>query len=351
MTSVRAPDGWPRSGSGCSRPRTVGSWAATGSLSCSAPRWGRPNRPSPCCTSTGRAVSARRPCCAPSPTRPAPPARSPCPWTRATSSRPRQASPRPCGPRPAWRTTRTSGRCSAAGAAAPSCCWTPMRRRRRWTTGCASSSCPSCRPTRSWCWPAASRPRRPGAPTPAGRLLRIMPLRNLRPEDSRAYLGRRRARGAHDACWPSPTATRWRCRWSPTCSPSGGEADGLHPGDAPDVMRELLERFVAQRPSPLHRAALEVCAHSRLTTEALLRAALDADDAPDALRLAARRCPSSRQGRTAFSRTTWPATYSTPTCAGATASGTASSTTASAPTCSTASAGAPARSSSGPCWT
>ena len=31
MTPVRAPDGWPRSGSGCSRPGIVGSWAATGS--------------------------------------------------------------------------------------------------------------------------------------------------------------------------------------------------------------------------------------------------------------------------------------------------------------------------------
>ena len=32
-----------------------------------------------------------------------------------------------------------------------------MRRRRRWTTGCASNSYPSSRPTRSWSWPAGSR--------------------------------------------------------------------------------------------------------------------------------------------------------------------------------------------------
>jgi pimeloyl-ACP methyl ester carboxylesterase len=58
-------------------------------------------------------------------------------------------------------------------------------------------------------------------------------------------------------------------------------AQGRAPGDlaaAPDVVRELLARFVADAPSARHRQALEVCAHARTTTEDLLRAALDGDD-------------------------------------------------------------------------
>jgi hypothetical protein len=46
-------------------------------------------------------------------------------------------------------------------------------------------------------------------------------------------------------------------------------------------MGELLGRFVVGVPSELHRRALEACALARLTTEALLRAALDADEVHD----------------------------------------------------------------------
>lgn len=42
----------------------------------------------------------------------------------------------------------------------------------------------------------------------------------------------------------------------------------------PDVVRELLHVVVGETPSVTHRAALEVCAHSRFTTECLLRAVL-----------------------------------------------------------------------------
>ena len=48
---------------------------------------------------------------------------------------------------------------------------------------------------------------------------------------------------------------------------------------APDVVGELLARFVADVPSRRHRAALEACAHTRVTTEELLRVALGGDDA------------------------------------------------------------------------
>ena len=52
------------------------------------------------------------------------------------------------------------------------------------------------------------------------------------------------------------------------------------PERAPDVVRTLLERFVDRVPDPLHWRALAVCAHARVTTEALLADVLAADEAP-----------------------------------------------------------------------
>ncbi|SFN17790.1 hypothetical protein [Variovorax sp. OV329] len=46
-----------------------------------------------------------------------------------------------------------------------------------------------------------------------------------------------------------------------------------------DVVRQLAERFTAQSPTELHRRALEVCAHARVTTEALLTDTVDAGQA------------------------------------------------------------------------
>jgi hypothetical protein len=46
-----------------------------------------------------------------------------------------------------------------------------------------------------------------------------------------------------------------------------------------DVVRQLAARFTAQVPDELHRRALEVCAHARVTTEALLADAVDRDAA------------------------------------------------------------------------
>ena len=47
----------------------------------------------------------------------------------------------------------------------------------------------------------------------------------------------------------------------------------------PDVVRQLAERFTAQVPTDLHRRALEVCAHARVTTEPLLADTVDPDRA------------------------------------------------------------------------
>lgn len=47
-----------------------------------------------------------------------------------------------------------------------------------------------------------------------------------------------------------------------------------------DVIRRLTDCFAAQAPSPLHREALEFCAHARVTTEDLLAATVDQTAAP-----------------------------------------------------------------------
>jgi hypothetical protein len=51
--------------------------------------------------------------------------------------------------------------------------------------------------------------------------------------------------------------------------------------EAPDAVRALVQRFADDLPGPRHKAALEVAAHARVTTEDLLRAALGGDDAAE----------------------------------------------------------------------
>jgi hypothetical protein len=112
-------------------------------------------------------------------------------------------------------------------------------------------------------------------------LTRVVPLRNLAPVESRAYLHERRI--------PQPQHQRV-LEWThghPLALAL--VADLLTRGDAQvagsfshnaDVVQVLLERFVQRVPSPRHREALEVCAHARVTTEALLAETVDAEDAP-----------------------------------------------------------------------
>lgn len=105
-------------------------------------------------------------------------------------------------------------------------------------------------------------------------LLRTIPLRNMTPGESRAYLSERRVPAEqHDNVLNfthgHPLALSL-------------VADGFaqrrdwqfQPEAAPDVVKTLLEQFVQKVPGPAHRAALETCALVRLTTEALLAEAL-----------------------------------------------------------------------------
>jgi hypothetical protein len=115
-------------------------------------------------------------------------------------------------------------------------------------------------------------------------LLRVIALRNLGPDSSRAYL---RAAGVPEALHERVLALTHGHPLALSLvvdvlaqEKRQGLAD-FTPEYAPDVMGELLARFVVGVPSELHRRALEVCALARLTTEALLRAALGAGEVHD----------------------------------------------------------------------
>ena len=109
-------------------------------------------------------------------------------------------------------------------------------------------------------------------------LLRVVSLRNLSPEDSRKYLS---------ACGVDPA------RHGEVVERSHGHPLGLslmvdvlvRGGEAtgdpltPNLVGTLLRSFVEVVPSERHRRALEVCAVARVTTEALLRAVIEGEDA------------------------------------------------------------------------
>lgn len=112
-------------------------------------------------------------------------------------------------------------------------------------------------------------------------LLRVVGLRNLRREDARELLAEEGVDGNDvqrvvDETYGHPLAL---CLYVDLLAQrrQRGAAPGPDGGllDAPDTVQALLDRFAEEVPSPAHRAALEVCAHVRYTTEDLLRAALD----------------------------------------------------------------------------
>ncbi|NEK56446.1 ATP-binding protein [Geodermatophilus sabuli] len=109
-------------------------------------------------------------------------------------------------------------------------------------------------------------------------LVRVVALRNLLPDDAAALLAARGVpAGLHDRVLAfaggHPLAL---CLVAELLARHGG---ALPDPGAPDVVRALLARFVDEAPTPGHRAALEVCAHARVTTESLLRAAVDGSGA------------------------------------------------------------------------
>jgi hypothetical protein len=115
------------------------------------------------------------------------------------------------------------------------------------------------------------------APTAAWRsdsgwqsLVRLVPLRNLSPEESQAYLTKR------DVPTPQHQTVLEFTHGHPLALSLVADVfeqwQDLHfPTDVePDIVKILLERFVQDLPSSNHRMALEACALVRVTTEALL---------------------------------------------------------------------------------
>jgi hypothetical protein len=128
------------------------------------------------------------------------------------------------------------------------------------------------------------------APTPEwhaddgwGALTRSISLRNLHPDESDAYL---RAQGlTADACARVRAATFGHPLALSLAADLFGQQrrqPGYELQRDPDIVRVLLERFVAEVPNPIFRQALEVCAHAFTTDESLLAACIGAEHAYDA---------------------------------------------------------------------
>jgi hypothetical protein len=122
-------------------------------------------------------------------------------------------------------------------------------------------------------------------PTPAWRtdpgwqaLLHPLPLRNLSPEESRAYLTQRAIpQTEHDNVL---TFTHGHPLALSLVADVFDQRPDLHfqPEAAPDVLKTLLEHFLQQVPGPAHRATLEACALVHLITETLLSEMLTLPD-------------------------------------------------------------------------
>ncbi|HXF60675.1 MAG TPA: ATP-binding protein [Caldilineaceae bacterium] len=102
-------------------------------------------------------------------------------------------------------------------------------------------------------------------------VVQIISLRNLRPDESQALLTRLGVPPEHHA-------TALACTHGhPLALVLVADLLKQRPADdpfdlarAPDVVRVLVERFARDIPTAKHRRALEICAHARVTTEALL---------------------------------------------------------------------------------
>lgn len=101
-------------------------------------------------------------------------------------------------------------------------------------------------------------------------LLRVLPLRNLSSEESRAYLRQRNV--PEDQCQAVLTFTHGHPLALSLVAETFAQRPAVifQPEAAPDIIKTLLEQFVQKVPGPAHRAALEACALVRLISEPLL---------------------------------------------------------------------------------
>jgi hypothetical protein len=117
------------------------------------------------------------------------------------------------------------------------------------------------------------------APDPAWRsdlewagLARIIALRNLQPEESRTFLAMRGI--SHERYAEALAFTHGHPLALSLVADVLSQEDrpaAFDPRAEPDVLRMLLERFVHDVPSALHRQALDICVLAWATTEGLLK--------------------------------------------------------------------------------
>jgi hypothetical protein len=114
-------------------------------------------------------------------------------------------------------------------------------------------------------------------------LLRIMPLRNLSPDESQIFLSQ------HPIPSEQHPAILSFTHGHPLAlvlvadlyAQRPGPVGDFQPTAAHEVIKALLEHLVQRVPSPAHRTALEACAMVRVMTEPLLAAMLTTPDAHD----------------------------------------------------------------------
>jgi hypothetical protein len=115
-------------------------------------------------------------------------------------------------------------------------------------------------------------------------LVRILPLRNLSPEESHAFLDARAITPAqHERIAQFTHGHPLAISLVADLLEQNPDLR-FEPTAAPDVVAALLEQFAQETPSPAHRFALEASALTRQMTESLLAAMLDMQDAHDIFR-------------------------------------------------------------------
>jgi energy-coupling factor transporter ATP-binding protein EcfA2 len=110
-------------------------------------------------------------------------------------------------------------------------------------------------------------------------LLHVIPLRNLSPEESRAYLDSRHVPAEQQQ--PVLAFTHGHPLALSLVADMFAQrpATQFQPEQTPDVIKSLLGHLVQRVPGPAHRVALEICALARLATEGLLAETLELLDA------------------------------------------------------------------------
>ncbi len=110
-------------------------------------------------------------------------------------------------------------------------------------------------------------------------IITSLPLRNLKPDESRTYLARREVPTEQHQAILNFTHGHPLALSLVADLLAQRRNLAFNPGAAPDVVKTLLEQLVQKVPGPAHRAALEACSLVRLMTEGLLAEMLSLPDA------------------------------------------------------------------------